>query len=58
MQRGKKVGGALAESYLHYAPALGYRGSVFNLVYSSEWLGFARVSVCASSQWQRSESIV
>ncbi|ORX35795.1 hypothetical protein BD324DRAFT_661160 [Kockovaella imperatae] len=51
IQRGKKIGGALAESYLIYAPALGYRGSVFNLVYENNaaslrlWdkLGFQRV---------------
>jgi len=34
-QRGKKVGGALAKSFLIYAPSLGYRASVFNLVYKS-----------------------
>lgn len=36
VQRGKKIGGALAESFLHYAPRLGYRSSVFNLVFESE----------------------
>jgi GNAT superfamily N-acetyltransferase len=35
-QRGKKIGGALAKSFLEYAPRLGYRASVFNLVYKSE----------------------
>lgn len=52
-QRGKKIGNALAESYTHYAPALGYRGSVFNLVYENnvaslrlwEKLGFTKVGV-------------
>jgi len=36
IQRGKKVGGALAESFLVYAPKLGYKSSVFNLVFKSE----------------------
>lgn len=36
IQRGKKIGFALAQSYLIYAPKLGYRGSVFNLVFKSE----------------------
>lgn len=36
MQRGKKVGGALAESFVVYAPKLGYKSSVFNLVFKSE----------------------
>ncbi len=35
MQRGKKIGLALGQSYLVYAPRLGYRASVFNLVYQS-----------------------
>lgn len=35
-QRGKRIGVALAESFLYYAPRLGYRSSVFNLVYDSE----------------------
>jgi ribosomal protein S18 acetylase RimI-like enzyme len=43
----------MATSYLHYAPALGYRGSVFNLVYADNaaslkiWdtLGFQRVGL-------------
>jgi hypothetical protein len=30
---GKGYGKALGKSYLHYGPKLGYRGSVFNLVY-------------------------
>jgi hypothetical protein len=34
-QRGRKIGGALAKSFLEYAPKLGYRGSVFNLVFKS-----------------------
>lgn len=29
----KGYGRVLANSYLHYGPKLGYRGSVFNLVY-------------------------
>jgi RimJ/RimL family protein N-acetyltransferase len=53
VQRGKKIGGALAESFLYYAPALGYRSSVFNLVYENNvaslrlWdkLGFQRVGL-------------
>ncbi|KAF9228421.1 acyl-CoA N-acyltransferase [Gyrodon lividus] len=32
-QRGSGYGRVLARSYLHYAPKLGYRASVFNLVY-------------------------
>lgn len=32
-QRGHGYGRVLAKSYLHYAPRLGYRASVFNLVY-------------------------
>nr|GAT57840.1 alternative cyclin Pcl12 [Mycena chlorophos] len=33
VHRGSGYGSALAKSYLHYAPKLGYRASVFNLVY-------------------------
>ncbi|KAJ7496947.1 hypothetical protein FB451DRAFT_1209366 [Mycena latifolia] len=33
--RGSGYGSALAKSYVHYAPKLGYRGSVFNLVYTN-----------------------
>jgi len=51
--RGKRYGYLLAQSYLHYAPQLGYRGSVFNLVYKNNlasvaiWdrLGFQRVGL-------------
>ncbi|EGO00717.1 hypothetical protein SERLA73DRAFT_178623 [Serpula lacrymans var. lacrymans S7.3] len=32
-QRGGGFGSVLAKSYLHYGPALGYKASVFNLVY-------------------------
>ncbi|CAA7264071.1 unnamed protein product [Cyclocybe aegerita] len=32
-QRGSGCGSALSRSYVHYAPRLGYHGSVFNLVY-------------------------
>ncbi|KAJ3504458.1 hypothetical protein NLJ89_g7920 [Agrocybe chaxingu] len=32
-QRGTGCGSALSRSYVHYAPRLGYHGSVFNLVY-------------------------
>jgi ribosomal protein S18 acetylase RimI-like enzyme len=32
-QRGHGYGTVLAHSFLHYAPALGYQASVFNLVY-------------------------
>ncbi|WVW84020.1 hypothetical protein I302_106048 [Kwoniella bestiolae CBS 10118] len=50
-QRGRKIGLNLGRSYLLYAPELGYRGSVFNLVYKNNaasiaiWdqLGFQRV---------------
>ncbi|KAK6909976.1 hypothetical protein I203_104002 [Kwoniella mangroviensis CBS 8507] len=50
-QRGRKIGLTLGKSYLLYAPELGYRGSVFNLVYKNNvpslaiWdqLGFQRV---------------
>lgn len=49
--RGQKYGFLLGQSYLHYAPLLGYRASVFNLVYVNnvasvkiwERLGFKRV---------------
>ncbi|WOO81161.1 L-azetidine-2-carboxylic acid acetyltransferase [Vanrija pseudolonga] len=52
-QRGRKVGYGLAESFLVYAPKLGYKSSVFNLVYSNNvaslklWdkLGFSRVGL-------------
>lgn len=37
IQRGKKIGGALAKSFVEYAPRLGYRASVFNLVYDSKF---------------------
>ncbi|GAA5947141.1 hypothetical protein JCM3765_002175 [Sporobolomyces pararoseus] len=51
--RGLKIGSILGKSYLHYAPLLGYRGSVFNLVYISNvasvriWdaLGFKRAGL-------------
>lgn len=33
MHQGAGYGFALAQSYLHYAPRLGYKASVFNLVY-------------------------
>jgi hypothetical protein len=43
----------MASSFLHYAPKLGYRGSVFNLVYADNpaslkiWdtLGFQRIGL-------------
>ncbi|WWC89230.1 uncharacterized protein L201_004148 [Kwoniella dendrophila CBS 6074] len=52
-QRGRKIGLALGKSYLQYAPELGYRGSVFNLVYLNNaaslatWtkLGFERIGL-------------
>ncbi|KAL1411433.1 hypothetical protein Q8F55_002389 [Vanrija albida] len=52
-QRGRKIGNALAESFLVYAPKLGYKSSVFNLVYSNNvaslrlWdkLGFTRAGL-------------
>jgi len=34
-QRGSGYGRVLAKSYLHYGPALGYKASVFNLVYDN-----------------------
>ncbi|GAA5914392.1 hypothetical protein JCM6882_008220 [Rhodosporidiobolus microsporus] len=51
--RGLRVGHTLGRSYLHFAPLLGYRGSVFNLVYVSNvasvkiWdsLGFKRAGL-------------
>ncbi|KAG8749185.1 hypothetical protein FRC14_001621 [Serendipita sp. 396] len=51
--RGLGLGYLLGESYLHYAPLLGYRGSIFNLVYADNpaslkiWdnLGFQRVGL-------------
>jgi L-amino acid N-acyltransferase YncA len=52
-RRGLGLGQLLGQSYLHYAPQLGYRGSIFNLVYADNpasmriWdkLGFTRVGV-------------
>ncbi|ODV86912.1 hypothetical protein CANARDRAFT_6482 [[Candida] arabinofermentans NRRL YB-2248] len=49
--RGKSVGSKLGECYLYYAPKLGFRYSVFNLVYETNvasskiWdgLGFERI---------------
>lgn len=51
--RGLKVGVNLGRAYLHFAPLLGYKASVFNLVYVSNvpslriWdsLGFQRVGL-------------
>jgi len=51
--RGRKVGKALASAYCVYAPLLGYRASVFNLVFKNniaslrlwESLGFQRAGV-------------
>ncbi|KAF8178611.1 hypothetical protein K438DRAFT_1726214 [Mycena galopus ATCC 62051] len=53
IQRAKGYGSALAKSYVHYAPKLGYRGSVFNLVYTNnaasvklwEGLGFKKAGL-------------
>ncbi|KAJ7818187.1 hypothetical protein B0H14DRAFT_1376500 [Mycena olivaceomarginata] len=53
VQRAKGYGAALAKSYVHYAPKLGYRGSVFNLVYTNnsasvklwEGLGFIKAGL-------------
>jgi len=53
LARGRGVGKALGESYLYYAPRLGYRYSVFNLVYANNmaslriWdgLGFDRIGL-------------
>ncbi|KAF9485998.1 hypothetical protein BDN70DRAFT_870489 [Pholiota conissans] len=33
IQRGRRYGTLLSQSYVHYAPKLGYQASVFNLVY-------------------------
>lgn len=49
--RGQRLGSLAGRSYIHYAPRLGFKGSVFNLVYVSNvastriWdaLGFAKV---------------
>ncbi|EIW70420.1 hypothetical protein TREMEDRAFT_68045 [Tremella mesenterica DSM 1558] len=51
--RGRGVGAALAKSFCEYAPQLGYKSSVFNLVYANNtaslrlWdsLGFSRVGL-------------
>ncbi|KAG8816771.1 hypothetical protein FRC17_000179 [Serendipita sp. 399] len=51
--RGLGLGYLLGQSYLQYAPLLGYRGSIFNLVYADNpaslkiWdnLGFQRVGI-------------
>ncbi|KAG9000844.1 hypothetical protein FRB94_005122 [Tulasnella sp. JGI-2019a] len=61
--RGRGVGGALARSFLHFAPKLGYKGSVFNLVYASNvaslalWdrLGFTRAGVIPKAGRLRQE---
>ncbi|GAA5864583.1 hypothetical protein JCM3774_005174 [Rhodotorula dairenensis] len=53
VHRGLRVGSTLGRAYLHYGPQLGYRGSVFNLVYVSNeasvriWdaLGFQRAGL-------------
>ena len=47
------VGSVLGKSFLHFAPRLGYKASVFNLVYQTnaaslriwERLGFSRVGI-------------
>ncbi|KAF9529704.1 hypothetical protein CPB83DRAFT_852025 [Crepidotus variabilis] len=51
--RGQGFGVALAKSYLHYAPKLGYQSSIFNLVYANntasirlwEKLGFTKAGL-------------
>ena len=51
--RGQNIGKTLGRAYLHFGPLLGYRGSVFNLVYASNvasskiWdsLGFERAGL-------------
>ncbi|KAJ9093562.1 hypothetical protein QFC19_008289 [Naganishia cerealis] len=51
--RGLKIGKTLGKSYLIYGPKLGYRGSVFNLVFKNNYaslaiwdsLGFERVGL-------------
>ncbi|KAK0559735.1 hypothetical protein OC844_004214 [Tilletia horrida] len=71
LQRGLSVGSTLGKSYLHYAPLLGYKGSVFNLVYVNNvasvkiWdsLGFTRAGLipkagrlkCEGERGQRGE---
>ena len=41
--RGRRIGVGLAKSYVLYAPRLGYRASVFNLVYKSAFGGYCDV---------------
>ncbi|GAA5876171.1 hypothetical protein JCM16303_007044 [Sporobolomyces ruberrimus] len=61
--RGLRIGSTLGKSYLHYAPLLGYRGSVFNLVYISNsasvkiWdnLGFKRAGLIPKAGLLRNE---
>lgn len=43
--RGKGLSMALARSYLHYAPRLGYQASVFNLVYVNNLASVRYVSI-------------
>ncbi|KDE09755.1 hypothetical protein MVLG_00155 [Microbotryum lychnidis-dioicae p1A1 Lamole] len=50
VHRGLKVGKTLGRSYLHYAPLLGYKGSVFNLVYVNN---IASVKIWDSLGFQR-----
>ncbi|TFK74002.1 acyl-CoA N-acyltransferase [Pluteus cervinus] len=53
IHRGAGYGSVLAQSYLHYAPRLGYKASVFNLVYINntasvrlwERLGFTKAGL-------------
>ncbi|KAK0550121.1 hypothetical protein OC845_002812 [Tilletia horrida] len=71
IHRGLSLGLTLGKSYLYYAPKLGYKGSVFNLVYVNNvasvkiWdrLGFTRAGLipqagrlrCAGEQGERGE---
>ncbi|SCZ90396.1 BZ3500_MvSof-1268-A1-R1_Chr1-3g01962 [Microbotryum saponariae] len=50
VHRGLKVGKTLGRSYLHYAPLLGYKASVFNLVYVNN---IASVKIWDSLGFQR-----
>jgi len=51
--RGRGSGGHLAQAFLHYAPKLGYKSSIFNLVFETnvasirlwEKLGFEKVGI-------------
>lgn len=52
IHRGKGYASALAKSFLHYAPALGYKASVFNLVYTNNLASVRYVSAFRFSRCQ------